>query len=86
MNRDTWLMLLGAAFLLAGFGAVSLLGWRESTTLLSGTYASPNVVLETMSCGLYLAFYFGAVVLAPILVIAAGFHTILVRALRSRSS
>jgi hypothetical protein len=49
-------------------------GLREFTTIISGTMASPALGAETCTLlGIgYMALYFGAVVLAPILLIAAG--------------
>ena len=67
---------IGVLFLLA-----HLLGLREYTTFLSGTTGSPGVSLQLSACyGLvYLALYMGCMVLAPILVLAAGLLAVLER-------
>jgi hypothetical protein len=55
------------------FAICQALGWREHTTFLSGTAASPGADANTSALlGLiYMASYFGVVLLAPILLIAA---------------
>ena len=56
------------------FGLAHLAGLREFTTIITGTMAVPAwgaEVCAILGVG-YMALYFGAVVLAPILVIAAG--------------
>jgi hypothetical protein len=56
------------------FAVAHLAGLREFTTIVSGTLASPSLgvgVCALLGVG-YMALYFGAVVLAPILLIAAG--------------
>jgi hypothetical protein len=63
-----------AVLILVLFAVAHLCGLREFTTIVSGTMASP--ALGTEICALlgmgYMAFYFGAVVLVPVLLIAAG--------------
>lgn len=63
-----------AVLLLVLFAVAHLCGLREFTTIISGTMASPALGAET--CALlgvgYMALYFGAVVLVPVLLIAAG--------------
>ena len=55
------------------FALCQALGWREHTTFLSGTAASAGTDANTSAVlGLvYMAAYFGFVLLAPILLIAA---------------
>jgi hypothetical protein len=55
--------------------AFRLLGWRELTTVLSGTFP-PNVepTQATTCATLYLASYFAAILLAPIMALAATFR------------
>ena len=66
--------LLRALLLAVFFGIVHASGWREHTTFLSGTAVSTDTSLNvSMVCGLiYLLAYFGFVLLAPILILAAG--------------
>ena len=64
----------GALLVLALFGAMHLLGWRADTCIISGTVpgsgaAADAAVLRGL---LYAGAYFGAVVVAPLLIIAAG--------------
>lgn len=73
--------LAGAAVITLALAGVELAGWREHTTFLSGTaitvqseYASS--VLRGI---LYLLAYFGAVLIAPILVLGAGIFALLSR-------
>ena len=67
-------LLQRAALILMLFAIAHLAGLREFTTIISGTLAEPSLGVEM--CALlgfgYMALYFGAVVLVPILVIAAG--------------
>lgn len=67
-------LLLRALLLAIFFGAVHVAGWREHTTFLSGTSASTDTSANTsVILGLvYMAAYFGFVLLAPILILAAG--------------
>ena len=62
-----------AVLILVLFGIAHVLGLRDFTTIISGTMASPALGAET--CALlgmgYMALYFGTVVLAPVLLIAA---------------
>lgn len=66
--------LLRALLLAIFFGAVHVAGWREHTTFLSGTAASTDTSVNTsVVLGLvYMAAYFGFVLLTPILILAAG--------------
>ena len=62
-----------AVLIVVLFAVAHAFGLREYTTIISGTMASPALGMWT--CGLlgvgYLALYFGAVVLASVLLIAA---------------
>jgi hypothetical protein len=68
-----------AVLILVLFAVAHLCGLREFTTIISGTMASPALGAET--CALlgmgYMALYFGAVVLVPILLMAAGLLALL---------
>jgi hypothetical protein len=55
-----------------GYLVVGLLGWREFTTVLSGTFPTGDQVADGLRGTVYLLFHFGCLVAAPILVIAAG--------------
>lgn len=80
--------LLRAAALLALFGAMHLLGWRDDTRILSGT-ATPGVagagasILRGIAYGLA---YFAAVLVCPILILAAGAYALLARVLPRRGA
>ncbi|WP_437602392.1 hypothetical protein WMF28_12305 [Sorangium sp. So ce590] len=66
------LLALGAALLVAAFAACHLLGLREHVSVLSGT-APPGSGGGDASLGVaYALSWFGGVVCAPILAIAAG--------------
>ena len=56
------------------FLAAHLAGLREYTTFISGTSGGPDVSMQTSALygATYLALYMGCVVLAPILLLAAG--------------
>ena len=56
------------------FAACELAGWREHTTFISGTAASVDAgISSSVTLGLiYMLAYFGCVLGAPILLIAAG--------------
>src|SRR4051794_32672240 len=55
------------------------LGWREHTTVLSGTLtsASGNAEMTIFRGMFYLLSYFGFVLLTPILILAAGIWSLL---------
>ena len=63
-----------AVLIVVLFAVVHLFGLREYTSIISGTMASPTLGAETCTllAIIYMVFYFGAVVLAPVLLIAAG--------------
>src|SRR5512144_1826649 len=66
-------MVLRAGLILAGFGLGHALGWREHTAFLSGTptEAGTDLRISALLGVVYLAFYFGSVLAAPILLLAA---------------
>ncbi|WP_437970414.1 hypothetical protein WMF04_14480 [Sorangium sp. So ce260] len=65
------LLALGAALLVAAFAACHLLGLREHVSVLSGT-APPGGAGDASLGVAYALSWFGGVILAPILAIAAG--------------
>jgi len=67
-------LLVRAALITMFFAACHFAGWREHTTFLSGTPASGggSVITSALLGVVYMAGYFGFVLLAPILVLAAG--------------
>ena len=84
-RRDKFEQLVGAVFfspkdfvrhavlIVVLFAIAHMCGLREYTAIISGTMASPTLGAETCTllAIIYMVFYFGAVVLAPILMIAA---------------
>ena len=66
--------IVGAGSMVALFVALHVLGWRDDTRIISGTAAGPGLdsALTALRGVLYALAYFGAVILAPILIIAAG--------------
>lgn len=67
-------LLVRAALVVVFFAVCHVAGWREHTTFLSGTSASADGGANTSAVlgVIYMAGYFGFVLLAPILVIAGG--------------
>ena len=61
-----------ALLFLALFGVFHLSGWREDTSILSGTFRDHNACLAAARGVLYALSYFAAVVVSPILILAAG--------------
>jgi len=63
-----------AAIITVVFALCHLLGWREHTTFLTGTPAAAGTGLSTSAAlgTIYMAAYFGFVLLNPILLLAAG--------------
>jgi hypothetical protein len=63
-----------AAIIAAGFALCHLLDWREHTTFLTGTSSEAGTGLRTSAAlgTIYMAAYFGVVLLSPILLLAAG--------------
>ncbi len=66
--------LVRAALVAVFFAVCHLAGWRENTTFLSGTPASADTGVNSSAVlgVIYMAGYFGFVLLTPIFVIAAG--------------
>jgi hypothetical protein len=62
-------LLLCAALIGLVFLACHAAGFRESTSVLSGTYTGASSVVSGLA---YAAIYMGFVILAPILVVGAG--------------
>lgn len=58
------------------YGIVGICGLRQYTTMISGTNPGINVELGAGLCILYLAFYFGWVIVCPILAIASVLYII----------
>lgn len=78
--RSAPLLLLALGVLLGlGYLVLHLQGWRQYATVLSGTFPSGNRDADTLRAFAYIASYFGAVVAAPILAIAAMLLAILER-------
>ena len=67
-------LLVRAALIAVFFVVCHLAGWREHTTFLSGTPASAGGSVNTSALlgVVYMAAYFGLVLLAPIFVLGAG--------------
>jgi hypothetical protein len=60
-----------AAAIIVTFVILHLLGWREYTSVLSGTIPNGSTPMEASVKALaYMAAYFGSVLVAPILIIA----------------
>ena len=72
-------LLIRAALIGLFFLIVHALGFKEHTTFLTGTPADANTSLnQTILFGVvYLVAYFGLVISAPILVLAAGIFSLL---------
>lgn len=65
--------LVRALLIAVAFAVVHVLGWREETRFLSGTPASASLG------AIYAFIYFGFVLIAPTLVLAAGIFAVLER-------
>ena len=72
--------------LAAVFGVFHLLGWRDDTAILSGTFDGHDARLAALRGMLYATFYFAAVVASPVLILAAGLELVLSRLLRRRAN
>lgn len=83
MKRGAWMFLISLLVVIA-FGVTEMAGLRDWVSVLSGTPV-PGVPFEEAIAGgaLYVLAWFGAVLLAPILAIAAAL-SILSRALFER--
>lgn len=82
-SRYFWVRALALVLL---FATAHLAGLREYTTFLSGTTGSPDVSIRLSAFYgmLYIALYIGCVVVAPVLILAAGLLTLWQR-LRGRT-
>lgn len=79
---------LCAAVAAGVFVAVHLAGWRESTSILCGTLPSGRhaQVIQSFEALVYTLFYMAAVIVAPILTLAAAvFHGFVMWHRRRRS-
>jgi hypothetical protein len=67
-------LLMRAALIAVFFAVCHFAGWREHTSFLSGTPASVGASVNTSAVlgVVYMAGYFGLVLLAPIFTLAAG--------------
>ena len=74
-----------AVLLLTVFGLFHLLGWRDDTAIISGTFDDHNARLTAIKGVLYAASYFAAVVVSPIMILAAAADLALSRTLRRPS-
>jgi hypothetical protein len=80
-------MLAWAIGFALAFAIVHMLGWREFTTVLSGTIpTAASVSAASLKAAAYLATYFGTVLASPILLLAAGLNFLLRRCLCARSA
>jgi hypothetical protein len=62
---------LRAVTLVVLYGVAEVAGLRQYATVLSGTAVHSNWDVSVIVCLIYLTLYFGAIVVAPILVLAA---------------
>jgi len=79
---------LCAAIFAVVYLVLHLLGWRESTSIFCGTLPEGRnaQVLQSFQAVMYVLFHMATVVVAPILVLAAGvFEMVVIRARRSAS-
>ena len=66
----TWAMLI-----VLFYWALTFLGWREYTTVLSGTFPTGVPAQHAaQNAAVYMAAYFGAVLVAPIMILGAGIN------------
>ncbi len=70
-------LLIRAGIILLALGIAHVLGWREYLCVLSGAHPEPGsgLVVPAAAC-LYLVAYFAAVLVAPVLLIAALVETV----------
>ncbi|HEY6226904.1 MAG TPA: hypothetical protein VI282_07260 [Verrucomicrobiae bacterium] len=65
-------MISWALAIFAMFAILNALGWREFTSVTSGTFPHGATAMEASVKALaYMAAYFGSVLVAPVLIIAA---------------
>lgn len=75
-----------AVSILLAFAAVHVLGWREATSLLTGTVPQGSSLGVTgFKAMFYMAAYFGTVIAAPILLIAAAIGYFWQRSMEKKS-
>jgi len=74
---------LTAIALWAGFGMASICGLRRFVAVLSGTSVGMDWPQAMALCILYIALYFGATLVAPILLLAGAIDRLLSRWVRS---
>ena len=68
------------------YWALTFLGWREFTTVLSGTFPTDVPAQHAaQNAMLYMAAYFGAVLGAPIMILGAGINLAMAWLLRRRT-
>jgi hypothetical protein len=66
-----------AGIILLVLGIAHVLGWREYVCVLSGAHPEPGFgMVAPLAACLYLIAYFGAVLVAPVLLIAALVETV----------
>ncbi len=76
--------ILRAGLLLAIFGILHLLGWRDDTRIISGTSLDGHAtIIHGLLYGLA---YFAAMLVCPILILAAGLYALLMRFVPSMKS
>jgi Zn-dependent protease with chaperone function len=73
-----------AALLLAIFGLLHLLGWRDDTSILSGTLAPGGGDAMIVRGVLYVIAWFAATLVSPILILAAILYAVLERLMPAR--
>lgn len=69
LRPRTWVQY--AALIVAAFAAAHLFGWRDHVAILSGTMPSGGGEWRVLAGAFYALAYFGAVLVAPILMVAA---------------
>jgi len=69
--KRVWPLLMRAVVIWVSYGMANVFGMRHGMSLLSGTYPVADANVSVVMCVAYLGLYVGAVVVAPMLVIAA---------------
>src|SRR5580704_18005473 len=64
-------LLVAAAVLVGAYGIADGLGLRQYTSIISGTMSAGDWTSSVFLCIIYIGLYFGAVLAAPILALAA---------------
>ncbi len=75
-----------AALFAAVFGLFHLLGWRDDTSILSGTLAPGGGDAMITRGVLYVLAWFAATLVSPILVLAAGLYATLERVMPTKQA